>query len=355
MDLGLPPAAIRLEMRKLTRAGVVDRIGRTRRRGVSEFLYSMDLGQNLLRPGELLELPGDRAVAAQAQLLRQLYDEAMEAIEARTFYARNEFALIRFAIPLDDRGWEDARRLCDDLTYSIIKAFEEAKARTAGRHAEETFQVSAAVGLFEPVSPWPTPLTEQDQAGSTRRASRRQGREAMAGLNDPLRMKILDVLSLAPAGVGEMAERLGASREKIRYELGGLREAGVVDIHSRRRRRGTEENVYFCQNKRLVLGANDVSKFDQGEVESFCRDTIADIFRGALASMEDGMSKDRDDSGLARVPGRIDCQGFNKISDLITTALDGFFELREECTARLTETGGPSRPAISSLILFERP
>jgi DNA-binding transcriptional ArsR family regulator len=357
-DLDLPASTIRQELRKLNRAGIVERVGKTSRRGVSEFLYSADLSRGVLRHGDLADLPDHLHDAAHARFLRQMHGEAMEAIEAGTFYARDEFALIRFVIPLDDRGWAEACLLHDGLTDLIIESVEAAKIRIQdGGREGETLLASAAAMFFEASSPWPVPLVETgEDVASTRRAPKGRGLiDTMAALGDPLRLKIIDALSLGPRGVGELADGIGAPREKVRYELGSLREMGAVEVHSRRRRRGMEELVCVCQNRKLVMHTDDMSTCDPGTLDGFCRDTVADVFRGALAATKAGVFKDREDFTLNRIPGLIDREAFDEISAQIAMTLDRLFELRDRCMVRLGETEESPRPGISNLLLFERP
>ncbi|HEX4865278.1 MAG TPA: hypothetical protein VFV02_14500, partial [Acidimicrobiales bacterium] len=54
-------------------------------------------------------------------------------------------------------------------------------------------------------------------------------------------------------------------------------------------------------------------------------------------------------------PMLIDRRGFAEISELMTSVLERLFGLREECLARLGESGEPPRPAISNLLLFGLP
>lgn len=353
-DLGASAESVRHHLRKLHEMGLVERAGRTRRRGPVEHLYSRDASRVIVGPGEFANLSTAFLDRTQAKLLRRMFRDAKEAVVARTFTSRDEFALIRFPISLDDQGWQQALALHDRLLNSVVKISERAKERIASGRAER-FPACAAILLFEAPSPWPPPFeVARPYAGPTRRMSRRHRVDAIATLGDPLRLKITDALSLDPASAEELATRLGVSTEAVRAELKRLLAAGAVKVHSVRPSRGLQQRVYLSESRNLTASREDVATYIGDRLESFCREAVVTIFSEALAAMRAGAFHARDDFCLARLATSFDAQGFSEASALMEDALECLFRLREECLERRTAGDPPQRPAFSDLLLFER-
>src|SRR5690349_21745263 len=306
--LGVPAATVRRRLRRLVASGIVDRQGKTRRRGVSEFLYAMRFDRGLLRYGELGDISERQHEEAASGLLRQMFRETIEAVEAGSFSALDGFRLSRFPVPLDQIGWDEARVLHESVAYAIIDAGDRAAARL--EDCDERAVVAHAYVLFaEAPEPWPIPFPEA--AASLQPARGRSRHNRIRALANPLRVKLLDALSLHPASAGELAERIKAPNEAVRYELRRMREEGAIRVHSRRKRRGTEELVYLGDGQVPTLRPEEGLDDSESAVEGYCRDVAIELFRGTVAALRSG-SFASEDHALVRVVRQVDAQAFKE-------------------------------------------
>jgi predicted ArsR family transcriptional regulator len=354
-DLGAPVESVRHHLRKLHQMGLVERAGRTRRRGPLEHLYTREASRVIVGPGEFANISTTFLDRTHAKLLRTMFRDAKDAVVAKTFASRDEFALIRFPISLDDQGWQQALTLHGRLLDSVVEISERAKERIASEEAER-FPACAAILLFEAPSPWPPPFDgARPHDGPTRRLSKRNRVDAIATLGDPLRSKIADALSLDPASAEELATRLGVSTEAVRGELKRLQAVGAVKVHSVRSSRGLRQRVYLCDPRNLTASREDVASYTGDRLEGSCRETVVTIFREALAATQAGAFHARDDFCMARLATTLDARAFREAADLMEDALERLFGLREECLRRRSADGPPQRTVFSDLLLFQRP
>jgi DNA-binding transcriptional ArsR family regulator len=354
MDLSLPADAVRRRLRKLVGSGIVQQEGRTRRRGVSEYLYATRPTRAVLRRGDSIDFPARLHEESHARLLRAMFREAMGAVSAGTYQAHDEWVMTRFAIPLDIRGWREACVIHEDLVESIIDTVERAQRQIESAGSDQIFPVCAIIQFFEAPSPWPPPVSEKDHRDvPMRRAWGGEKRDELVALADPLRLRLLDALSLDPMGVGDLASRLQVPKDWVRYELGRFRDAGVVEIHSRRRRRGTEELIYVCQSRSLVVDTSAVQALSDEALQQSLTFGVTDGFRAALAATKAGAFRGHEDFANVRMPGTADAETFKAVSAHFEATLERLFELREECLQRLADGTEIRRSGFSNLLLFE--
>lgn len=353
-SLGVPAEAVRHQLRKLSRSEQVQRLGKSRRRGTTEYAYSADPRCNVLSPGDPPVVSGPLLDRAQARLLRLTFGEAKAAIDARTLHSRDEHALVRFPLPLDERGWKHALDIHQELVEETFAEIERAKSRIA-RRGEQPFQASAAFLFFENcLADWPYSLSEDArELALAQWASTRQDVDDVRSLTDPLMFKLSDALGVGPAGATELADRIGIPVEKIRYRLDRLLRAGLIRVYEERQRRGTVERLYVSENRRHLFSDEEAADLKAAKVNSFDRLFVSRVFSEALEATRAGAFRDRD-FHLARIPMRIDAQGFASISALIHIAVERLFELRERCLKGLDGGDALERLAFSDLLLFEQ-
>lgn len=77
--------------------------------------------------------------------------------------------------------------------------------------------------------------------------------ERALALLDPERARVLRALRTAPDSAAGLARRLGESRQRLNYHLRRLEDAGVVELHEERRRRGQVERVLRPVARAFVL------------------------------------------------------------------------------------------------------
>lgn len=353
-DLDLDAQAVRHLLRRLVKGGVVTRGAKSHRRGVSEFLYSCDPRRAALSSENLEGLPADQVERALARVVRGLFREAMAASHSGSFFARDDFVIVRFPLPLDEPGWGRAGHLHRRLLDSIAEVRGRAGARLAC--GADPIDATAGVLLYEiPGTRWPPPFAEgQTPSAQVRRRSNRRRLDAVIAHADPLRARIADVLTLNPATAVEIAAQIGAPLETVRYELRALARAEMVRVHCRRERRGAIENVFIADNPKMTFLSADLPGASDRALREFGIRWVRETFGEVVEAIRDGRFRDAAQWQLTRTPLRLDPQGFVEISTAMAATVEELYGLREECLSRRANGAHESRPAFSDLLLFEQ-
>jgi hypothetical protein len=148
-ELETPVEKVRQQLRWLRRVDLVEVEGKARRGAITENVYSVDPDKHLLKRGELGDLSSRRIDVADARLLRLMFREAMEAARAGTYAERPEHALLRFLLPLDELGWEEAMSIYDRVAAEVLTARTESAARLDADEQEEEILARVTTLLFE--------------------------------------------------------------------------------------------------------------------------------------------------------------------------------------------------------------
>ncbi len=147
-ELGVPVERVRYHLNRMRRVGLVDLQGKTRRRGVSENLYSVDPRNVLLDADDAARLPPHHLDRSYARLLRLMFREVAAAVRAETFRSQIDCAVVRFALPLDRRAWREFIELQNDLLDGILTAREASLTRLKTTR-ETPVKASAMILSFE--------------------------------------------------------------------------------------------------------------------------------------------------------------------------------------------------------------
>jgi DNA-binding transcriptional ArsR family regulator len=174
---------------------------------------------------------------------------------------------------------------------------------------------------------------------------------------DPLRLAIVTSLTFHPATAAELAAELDAPLNRVRYQLGRLRKAGVADLREARPRRGVVERVYFV--RRSFISVDEIKDVPPKQLEKAIVEVLRAVLRDALESLRAGAFYLRDEFVTMRVPLRVDRRGWSEAADLHQEMLQRLLRLQEQSASRLEageEEAGEVEEAISAfsfLLLFE--
>jgi DNA-binding transcriptional ArsR family regulator len=147
-ELGVPAEKVRYHLNRLRDLGFVDLHGTTRRRGVVENLYSADPRKFVSDGDETASTPRHRFDRPYARLLRVMFQEAIEAAQSGDFDSRPEATNVRFPLPLDERGWDEAAEIFRQLVHDVFSV-REAAGRRLEADGEPPIRASAVVLHFE--------------------------------------------------------------------------------------------------------------------------------------------------------------------------------------------------------------
>ncbi|MFL5872209.1 MAG: ArsR family transcriptional regulator [Solirubrobacterales bacterium] len=174
-------------------------------------------------------------------------------------------------------------------------------------------------------------------------------------IRDPLRLAILNSLMLGPASVAELATRLDATVEQVRYQVKCLRAVGMVTTYAERERRGANEHVFIADSGGLVLSREEACGLSEYKLRELCVTTLADLFGEAVEAIRTGALGDDGKHFIVRIPLLLDARGFREVSERFETAVTHLLALRDECLERLEEREEKPTAATSGLLFFELP
>ena len=149
-ELGVPAEKVRYHLNRLRDVGLVELHGTTRRRGVAENLYRADPRNAIADVEEVRETPRHHFDHPYALLLRHMFREVTEAVEAGTFSSRPDYANVRFPLPLDEQGWDDVAVILRELVYEVLSVREVSIGRLE-ESSEPPIRASVVVLHFERV------------------------------------------------------------------------------------------------------------------------------------------------------------------------------------------------------------
>ncbi len=352
---GAPITAIRYHLRRLRQAGLIEAAGIARSEGAKERLYIANPRNYVLRRSDTANLKAERLDKAQARLLRVMFREAIEAVEAGTFSRRDEFGRIFFPIILDHRGWEESALIHDQLT-ELTFAVNEQCAMRLGDSGSAAFPATMTIFFYEDLAnPERSRGTPSASTGRDPKAQPRLMDGLVSTTADPLRLAIVLKLVVRPASATELAEELEVPLEKIRYQVKKLRRIGLVGTHGQRRRRGVAEHIYVVDPRDSVVQVEEMHHYPPERRRRGDPMMVRSIFREVTAAARAGSFHGREDSGLVRIPLALDDQGFRDVAELLRGALERLFEAREHSLERLQTSGDLPRLGASVLLFFERP
>jgi DNA-binding transcriptional ArsR family regulator len=177
--------------------------------------------------------------------------------------------------------------------------------------------------------------------------------DLLAAMTNPVRLAIVDHLTVEPATATYLAAEFEIPVEKVRYHLKRLRQAGMVKVHEKRERRGAIEHVYITDNRELVFDGKEMADYLAPRQSRYHQKLLKIIFQEAIGAIRSGAFHERDDFAVIRIPMELDSQGVEEVSEILEAALQRLLGLREESLTRLEGRWRDSRPATSAFLFFE--
>jgi DNA-binding transcriptional ArsR family regulator len=179
----------------------------------------------------------------------------------------------------------------------------------------------------------------------------------LALLTHDLRIRIIVWLyKSGSASAAEIAENLGVSPDKVRYQLRQLVEMGAIEEADRKARRGVVERYYLAHVDRPeVFEDSDFEHLPSDARHQALAQILKLSFRSALSSLKADLLLRRGESALVHTPLLLDEQGWSELAAIHREVAKRTLKVRAESLARLGEGGEEPIPAASTVFLFELP
>jgi DNA-binding transcriptional ArsR family regulator len=178
--------------------------------------------------------------------------------------------------------------------------------------------------------------------------------EAMA---HPVRIKLLIAVTEKGEGgatIGQVADRTGEPKRKVRYHLEALVDSGLVAIASEQKRAGVVER-YFRAVEMPILDDAAFEELDKSVRRQIAVEILKVIFDDVSAAVRAKSLGERA-GNLARLPIEVDEQGWQELTVIHKETLKRLEQLRGDAAARLrASTDPPALVAMNALLLFAVP
>lgn len=146
-ELGLDVSEVSYHFRELKRRKLIRLVHTVQRRGFEEHFYESCAPVLNFDDFEWMEIPASIRSTFSADMLRQIIEELICALEAGSFDARNRH-LSRTWLMVDEQGWKELMRAMQRV-LDRIQAIRERCAERCGTSSEPGIPVSVVMASFE--------------------------------------------------------------------------------------------------------------------------------------------------------------------------------------------------------------
>jgi len=146
-ELDLEVTEVSYHFRALKRRNMIRLVRKVPRRGVDEHFYEPVSPAFYFDDAEWMKLPLGIRSTFSAEMLRQIIDGLMEALEAGSFDARNRH-LSQSWLLVDERGWKELMRAVKAALDRFL-AIQERSAKRREKSSEPGIPVSLVMASFE--------------------------------------------------------------------------------------------------------------------------------------------------------------------------------------------------------------
>lgn len=172
--------------------------------------------------------------------------------------------------------------------------------------------------------------------------------------DDSTRLDTLVLLDESPAGVPEVAERLGLSAAAAADLLAEMCEGGLIERIDEPAEGEAAEPRYRPLVKAL-WDDEEWSKLSREERRRLSAWIVQLINSDVDEALESGSFNVRDDAHASRTVSVVDEQGWRELTRIQADALEASFAVQAASAERLAESGDEGVAALSAMLCFEMP
>lgn len=174
----------------------------------------------------------------------------------------------------------------------------------------------------------------------------------MKALNHPTRVKALTILTERIASPKEISEQIDAPLSNVSYHVRVLDELGLIEIMEEESVRGSVAHFYKAVERPLIDNP-DWERLDPKVRSAFSGYVIETLMSDAAKSLATGTFDRREDRHLSRTPLLLDEQGWRRIVEIQTKALDDMLKEQAAAAARMNGSGEDGIHVVTGMTCFE--
>jgi len=148
-ELGLEVSEVSYHFRELKRRNLIRLVRTVPRRGFDEHFYEPCMPALHFDDFDWMKLPAQIRSTFSADMLRQIIEELVDALDAGSFDARSRH-LSRTWLSVDERGWKELMRAMK-AALDRIQAIQERSTKRRETSSEPGIPVSVMLASFETI------------------------------------------------------------------------------------------------------------------------------------------------------------------------------------------------------------
>jgi DNA-binding transcriptional ArsR family regulator len=149
-EIGLEVSEVSYHFRELKRRNLIRLVRTVPRRGFDEHFYEPCVPALHFDDFDWMKLPAPIRSTFSADVIRQVIEELVEALDSGSFDARSRH-LSRTWLSLDERGWREVMRAMK-TALDRIQAIQERSAKRRETSLEPGIPVSVVMAAFETIA-----------------------------------------------------------------------------------------------------------------------------------------------------------------------------------------------------------
>lgn len=174
----------------------------------------------------------------------------------------------------------------------------------------------------------------------------------MKALNHPVRVRALTILTERIASPKEISEQIDAPLSNVSYHVRVLDELGLIEIMEEESVRGSVAHFYKAVERPLIDNP-DWERLDPKVRSAFSGYVIETLMSDAAKSLAAGVFDRREDRHLSRTPLLLDEEGWRRIAEIQTKALDEILKEQAAAAARMNGSREEGIHVITGMACFE--
>jgi DNA-binding transcriptional ArsR family regulator len=191
------------------------------------------------------------------------------------------------------------------------------------------------------------------KVGKRKRKVRKSPQEVLVkALNHPIRVKALTILTERIASPKEISEQIEMPLSNVSYHVRVLDDLGLIEIMEEESVRGSVAHFYKAVERPLIDNP-DWERLDPKVRSAFSGYVIETLMSDAAKSLATGTFDRRQDRHLSRTPLLLDEEGWRRIVEIQTKALDDILKEQAAAAARMNGSREEGIHVVTGMTCFE--